>query len=88
MLPLPLLDLTLARALADSVPEADHLVDDAEMPRVVDEAPVGSDLGVDAAPELDVGLEFGGARKRLTRIRRRAVGDRSKKRECCGGDQQ
>ena len=45
---LDLLDHALARARAGAFGEADHLVNDAEVAAVVDEAAVGSDLGIDA----------------------------------------
>ena len=37
-----------------------HLVDDAQVLRIVQQAAFGRDLGVDPAPERDVRLELGG----------------------------
>ena len=67
---LRLLDLALAGAPRHSLLEADHLVDDVELLRVVNEPALPIDLGVDALPEAHVGLEAQRARQGLLPTRR------------------
>ena len=73
--------------------DAHGLIDDVHAQRVVDEAFARVDLGVDARPELDCGLELRGPRKQLVlRVgaegdggRRRRLPPRSDMRCACSG---
>ena len=53
--------------------ESQHLVDELEVPIVVDEALLGGDLGIHADPEAHVRLELRRMRERIRRARSRPV---------------
>ena len=64
----------------------DRFVDDAEIARVVNEALMRVDLAVDARPEMNVGLELGGAREYVVGESRAAdIERKDQKPECCTG---
>src|SRR5271166_6464922 len=57
-------DSPLARLWRELGLESQHLIDEVEIPRIVQQSLVGRDLGIDADPESNVRLEFSGTCKR------------------------